>query len=90
MTLVQNALLFALVAGVVATGVGVVHAKYESRRLFAELQQLRESRDQVDIEWDRLQLEMQSWGNHARVSKLARERLRMRAPRAQEVVVIRR
>lgn len=90
MTLVQGAWLGVLVISVIATGVGVVHAKFESRKLFVELQQLRETRDQIDVQWDRLQLEMESWGNHARVSNLARNRLQMRAPKPDEVVVIRR
>ena len=90
MTLVQGALLGVLALVVIATGVGVVHAKFESRKLFVELQQLRETRDQIDVRWDRLQLEMESWGNHTRVSNLARDRLQMRAPKPDEVVVIRR
>ena len=89
MTLAHTVLLLALAVGVVATGIGVVHAKFESRKMFVELQQLREARDQIDIQWDRLQLEMESWGSHARVSKLARDRLQMRAPKSDEVVVIR-
>ena len=90
MTVAQSAFLVVLTVGVIATGIGVVHAKFESRKMFIELQRLREARDKTDVQWDRLQLEMESWGNHARVSKLARNRLQMRAPKPGEVMVIRR
>jgi cell division protein FtsL len=80
----------ALFAAVLVSAVGVVQAKYESRRLFVELQQLREARDQADIEWGRLQLELGTWGTHARVEKMARGRLGMRQPEPGEVIVIRR
>lgn len=90
MTVAQSLLLLLLAVAVTASGVGVVHAKYESRKMFVELQHLREVRDQIDIQWDRLQLELESWGNHARVSELARGRLRMRTPKSGDVVVIRR
>jgi len=80
--------LAALFVAVLASAIGVVHAKYESRRLFVELQDLREARDRADIEWGRLQLELGTWGTHARVEKMARGRLDMRAPRAGDVVVI--
>ncbi|MEJ2576955.1 MAG: cell division protein FtsL [Gammaproteobacteria bacterium] len=82
--------LAALFVAVLASAVGVVHAKYESRRLFVELQGLREARDLTDIEWGRLQLELGTWGTHARVEKMARARLGMRQPQPGDVVVIRR
>ena len=80
----------ALFVAVLVSAVGVVQAKYDSRRLFVELQQLREARDQADIEWGRLQLELGTWGTHARVEKMARGRLGMRQPEPGEVIVIRR
>lgn len=90
MTRGQLLFLIALALGVLASAVAVVHAKYESRRQFVALQQLREQRDQVDSEWGRLQLELGAWGTHGRVERLARNRLAMRQPRPDEVVVIRR
>jgi cell division protein FtsL len=87
---VQIAVLLALILAVVVSAVGVVHAKYQSRELFVTLQELIRERDAIEEEWGRLQLELGSWGTHVRVERLARDRLQMRLPRADEVVVLRR
>jgi cell division protein FtsL len=79
-----------LVSAVLLSALAVVHAKYDSRLRFVELQGLRELRDQADIEWGRLQLELGTWGTHGRVEQEARDRLAMREPKPEEVVVIRR
>lgn len=90
MTRGQLGLLVVLTLAVLSSAIAVVHSKYQSRHLFVALQELREMRDQVDIEWGQLQLELGAWGTHGRVEKLARNRLSMRQPRPAEVVVIRR
>ena len=83
---VTAALLMIVVAG---SAIGVVYTKYLSRKLFVELQGLRADRDVIDIEWNRLQLELGAWANHARIEQAAREQLGMRVPRADEIVVVR-
>lgn len=90
MTRGQLFMLTVLALGVLASALAVVYAKYESRREFVALQQLREQRDQADIEWGRLQLELGAWGTHGRVERIARDRLTMHQPRTGDVVVIRR
>ena len=47
-----------LVVAVILSGMAVVYSKFLSRSLFVELQQVRASRDHVDMEWGRLQLEL--------------------------------
>jgi cell division protein FtsL len=83
---VTSILLMIAVAG---SAIGVVYTKYVSRKLFVELQGLRAERDVIDIEWNRLQLELGAWANHARIEQAAREQLGMRVPRADEIVVVR-
>ncbi|MEJ1356220.1 MAG: cell division protein FtsL [Candidatus Sedimenticola sp. (ex Thyasira tokunagai)] len=68
---------------------GVVYAKYASRKNFVELQQLRTERDQIDVEWGRLQLEQSTWATHGRIERIARKRLKMHIPPASDVMVIR-
>ncbi len=75
--------------GVVASAVAVVHAKYRSRVLFAELRQLQREADGLDIEWKALLIEHGAWGAPHRIEVEARKRLNMRPPRADEIVVIR-
>jgi cell division protein FtsL len=79
-----------LVVAAVASGIAVVHAKYQSRQLFVALQDVRRDRDNVSMEWGRLQLELGTVGNHALMEKLARTRLGMRMPRPDDVVVLER
>lgn len=81
--------LLVLTVVVVVSGVAVVHAKYESRALFVELESLRASRDQADMEWGRLQLELATRGALGRVMRIADERLQMRVPTPEQIVVVR-
>lgn len=79
-----------LMAAVVASAVGVVHAKHQSRRLFADSQeQLREA-DRLNVEWNMLQLEQAAWSAHGRIEQVARERLQMHIPGRSDVVIMRR
>lgn len=78
-----------LIVAVVGSGVGVVAAKYQSRVLFVELQQLRAARDLAELDWGRLQLELATSGGFERVTRIANERLQMRVPDAEHIVVVR-
>lgn len=90
MTRADLFLLITLVFAVVGTGIAVVHAKFQSRQLFVDLQDQRRDRDSVDMEWGRLQLELGTVGNPALMEKLARNRLDMRMPKPADVVVLER
>jgi len=74
---------------VLASAVGVVFSKHESRKLFVQLQTLQKERDQMDIEWGRMQLEQSTWATHGRIERLARKKLDMTIPRAENVKIIR-
>ena len=78
-----------LAVAVAASGIAVVHSKFLSRKLFVELQGLRAEHDVIDTEWSRLQLELGAWASHVRMELVAREKLGMRMPRADEIVVVR-
>ena len=73
----------------VASALGVVYSKHVSRKAFIELQGLHAERDRMNVEWGRLLLEEGAWSAHGRVEKSARERLGMRLPRAEDVVIVR-
>ncbi|WP_269593378.1 cell division protein FtsL [Nitrococcus mobilis] len=82
------AAVFVLLAMAVGSAVGVVYSKHKSRRLFIQLQDLQQERDQLKTEWGRLQLEQGAWATHGRVERIARERLEMRIPRQGDVVIL--
>ena len=73
---------------VLASAIGVVYAKYSSRKHFVELQALKAEQDLFDVEWGRLQLEQSTWATHGRVERIARRKLQMLLPPANQVQVI--
>ncbi len=75
---------------VVVSAIAVVQSKYRSRELFAQLKRLDRQADQLDIEWNALLIEHGAWGAPQRIEAEARKRLKMRLPRADEIVVIKR
>ena len=81
-------LLVLLVLLVIGSAVSVVYAKYSSRQLFVSLQDQDRERDRIDMDWGKLQLEYGTVGAPVRVESLAHDELKMRLPKAGEVVVI--
>lgn len=81
---------FLLLLGVcvVVSAIAVVHSKYRSRQLFAELKQLDRQADRLDIQWNGLLIEHGTWGAPQRIETEARKKLKMRLPRADEIVII--
>jgi cell division protein FtsL len=77
-----------LSVAVVCSGVAVVYAKNTSRALFVDLQRVRLQKDHADMDWGRLQLELATRGALGRVMEIAGERLQMKAPEAEQIVVV--
>ncbi len=91
MTQVQrhNLLIAGLAVAILASAVAGVYARHESRQQFTRLQQLTAERDELEVEWGRLQIEQSTWSGHARVEDLARSRMSMRVPSSAEIAVVR-
>jgi cell division protein FtsL len=77
-----------LLALVTACALGLVTSQHKARKLFAELEREQERAKQLDVEWGQLQLEQSTWAMHARVEKIARDRLRMSVPDAKRTQVV--
>ena len=71
-----------------ACALGLVTSQHQARKLFAEMEQEQERAKQLDVEWGQLQLEQSTWAMHARVEKIARERLRMSVPDAKRTQMV--
>lgn len=82
-------LLAVLVLANIATAVGVVYARHRHRVLFVELTRLEKQRDELNIEFGRLQLEQATVAESTRIEQVARVRLGMKFPEAGDVVVVR-
>ncbi|MCU7960725.1 MAG: cell division protein FtsL [gamma proteobacterium symbiont of Bathyaustriella thionipta] len=80
--------LLVIVLLVVASGLGVVHSKYKSRQLFVELQDIHKQWVKARVDWGRMQIELQTWGRQSRVDRIARTRLGMHLPGAQDAFLI--
>lgn len=73
----------------VASALGVVYARHQSRQLSVQLGQLEAQRDSAMAEWSRLQLE-QAWRADAgQIEAVARRELDMRSPEDTRIMVIR-
>ncbi len=82
-------LLIVLLACTIASAIGVVFMRHRHRQLFVELSRLEHARDELNIEFGRLQLEQATLAQATRVDQEARGRLGMKFPEAADIVVIR-
>jgi len=73
----------------VASAIAVVYARHEHRQLFVDFKRLVRERDELNIDFGRLQLEQATWAESNRIDQVARNRLGMVFPQADETVVVR-
>jgi cell division protein FtsL len=82
-------LLIALLNGAVfGSGVGVIYTQHANRQLFVQLQKLQAERDNLEVEWELLQLEQSTLVTDVAVEETARLRLNMLNPDPGEVLYI--
>ena len=82
-------LLFILVIINVATALAVVHARHQHRLAFGQLTKLEKARDELNIDFGRLQLEQATWAEANRIDQVARDRLGMKFPEGADITVVR-
>ncbi len=82
-------LLIVLLLCTIASAIGVVFMRHRHRQLFVELSRLEYARDELNIEFGRLQLEQATLAQATRVDQEARGRLGMKFPEADDIVVVR-
>ena len=73
----------------VASAIAVVFARHEHRQLFIQLSTLEKARDELNIEFGRLQLEQATWAESNRIDQVARTRLGMVFPETRDIVLVR-
>ena len=82
-------LLAVLIGANMLSAIAVVFARHEHRQLFIQLSKLEKARDELNIEFGRLQLEQATWAESNRIDQVARTRLGMVFPEAGDIVVVR-
>jgi len=68
-----------LLVAVIASSLYLVQVQYESRRLYAEIEKSRVEARKLEVENEQLQVAKREQATPARVQRLAREQLQMRA-----------
>ena len=75
-----------LLLAAVVCALSVVTSQHQARKLFQALEGEQDRAKQLDIEYDQLQLELQTWATSPRIEKIAREKLKMGTPAPAKVI----
>ncbi|WP_240126907.1 cell division protein FtsL [Thermomonas alba] len=86
----RTLLIAALVLANLVSALLIVRDRHEHRQAFIALTRLEKARDDLNIEFGRLQLEQATWAESNRVDQVARTQLGMVFPRTEDVVVLQR
>ncbi|HKT30297.1 cell division protein FtsL [Dyella sp.] len=81
--------LLILLTAALVSAIAVVWTRHQSRTLFVQLSQLQSQRDELNIEYGRLELEQATWAEPRRIDSEARTKLGMFTPRPQDVQLVR-
>ena len=87
--MILRVVLAVLVAANVVSALAIVETRQRHRQLFVELSRLEKQRDELNIEFGRLQLEQATWAETNRIEQVATERVGMLFPAAPELVMAR-
>lgn len=79
---------YGLYVAIFLSAMQVVIARHETRRLFVELQGMEKTRDELNEEWGRLQLEQSTWAINDRIEAVVRTQLDMKIPERSSVVLL--
>jgi cell division protein FtsL len=88
--MMRGVVLTALVLANVVTALLIVRDRHAHRLAFFELTRLEKARDELNIEFGRLQLEQATWADSNRIDQVARTQLGMVFPRTEDIVVVQR
>jgi len=80
---------FTLLLAVLGTALGVVWTQHESRVLFVSLTAMQNQRDDLNIEYGKLELEQATYAEPRRVDDEARQKLGMVDPLPQDIRLLR-
>ena len=79
---------YGLYIAIFLSAMQVVIVRHEARRLFVELQAIEHTRDELNEEWGRLQLEQSTWAINDRIESFARTELGMKVLEHSSVVLL--
>jgi cell division protein FtsL len=85
----RTLVLTVLVLGTIASAIAVTWARHLHRQAYIELSTLERGRDELNIEFGRLQLEQATWSEANRIEQVAGTRIGMKFPEDADIVVLR-
>jgi len=74
---------------IIVCALSVVTSQHKARKLFIGLQQEKDRSQQMEIDWDRLQLEQSTLALPSRVDKIASHQLQMQIPQSKQIQFVR-
>ena len=77
-----------LYLGIFCTSIGLVASSYDCRIKYSELRNLESERWSLQENHSRLLLEYSTWAAYARVDKIARQKLLMKSPTLESMVLV--
>jgi cell division protein FtsL len=83
------AIIAMLIVATLGSGIAVVYARQMHRQMFIQLNTLERERDDLNIEFGKLQLEQATYAENNRVEQIATGKLGMVIPNGKDVVVVR-
>jgi cell division protein FtsL len=90
MKIIGGIFMLILITAVLSSAIAVVWTRHESRVLFVELTRLQNQRDDLNIEYGKLELEQATWAEPRRVDDESRQRIGMVNPKPQDIQLVRR
>ncbi|WP_031433885.1 cell division protein FtsL [Methylomarinum vadi] len=88
MAVSKKTLLAGLSLILLMSALAVIFSKYQSRRIFIEIQKMERELDRYEVEWGRLQLELTMLTEENRVEIEARNRLKLIMPERDKIIYI--
>ena len=86
--MIARVLLAVLIVMNVISAISVVDTRHRQRQQFFALTRLEKARDDLNIEFGRLQLEQATLAESNRIDTIARNRLGMKIPEPADIVVV--
>ncbi|MBX2808923.1 MAG: cell division protein FtsL [Cellvibrionaceae bacterium] len=71
-----------------SSAVAVVYVTYDTRVKFNHLESLRRDYNRLQVVWGQYLLERSTWASYGRIEKLAAEKLSMRIPAANQIIIV--
>lgn len=85
---VKNILFIGLCFVLLASALAVIFSKYQTRRIFIEIQKKEKELDHYEVEWGRLQLELTMLTEENRVEVEAKKRLKLIMPDREKIIYL--